>query len=1693
MIKKLFIILFILFPVCLFSSTNKEIKESIAPMGLGDGFLWNTDNPTSLDSSDKVRGSNSLEEEILYFKKTLSGDKITHKETFNIPVARRVVITSASQKGSRITLIDRMSGVLKSGSNRIEIDLDAGEYQLQIENQKTDSPTVTVYGYHEVNNIKEQDFFLNSKPGEYLDLSLTGNQQRSFWVKAEKDEPVIFEALGRNINHISIWKDGLWKVKTDFRVVKKEIIKGQPLNFIEFNNSLTEGTYLIKVSGTLDNRWSVEKSKNKNPLYVRTTPITIKQGQATSVLISPFGFDSYMYQRANYFVAAPKTKSTIYLKTSDYSIGYSRYRDNRIAKLDAEDYERQCILEGRYSSNLSNLILEGTPGTVVKLGVFNVTSDDSLDLNGKDGRRRYFINAFIPVAGENSIDITPLLNNNEKEVIKSGFLPLGPGEPIVRLYNLKNGAPYFIHVKKSGTYAIQELGDETNANAIFNIKNLRNLYDYQDLENYVSGDSIKLKEGFYLLNINPQKYGIHNFVFFSKPFTALSTGALLKSAQRHNKSNKAEKLSSFNWSEVILNNNRTSDFQLFFNTRDKKVVNFIELPIDVSNNHLPLVLMPNESVSLPMETVKDSKFIISGKNYKLTDSNGRSISTISSGGIFDVILTNIGTSRELYTIGTEPITSKVINKKPTKKIMDSLPKLVNGSTTYVDFDRGQTLTYLLTVDKSGLYRVETTGRLRTSVSIRTANITSLYSGTENGIGRNGLINTFLKPGQYLIEIKTKGNSKGRAGISIHENELVNANQLGVGDTHRIEVAKNSALKFPISIKELGEYQFSTLLLNSNSKLRLEDKDGWPIYINNSGTSSFWAKLEPDDYTYYSLPKNRSARRVTTINKKTETEKGVIPLNSSVSDLWLESETRVPNSFNFSFKAFHKGYINFSEGFEAWVENIAGEKLFHSDNKRIKYELEPGDYSLKIRTIEVDNKRRYNLEIYTPELAVDNIRKVQVPGEYEVSIGSNSVVDIWSFGDTDLEAYLYSDDKLLEYNNDSPGDWNFFMSKKLNKGMYKLILKGNKRGSSSIFVKERISGAGKNIQLPYKNEIDISDDVVVYNIPVTTGIKPINIIAESSKDIFIYLYKGTEKIAQSVNQLAIPIGGDSYSVQFVQRSNSGTKVNISIEYPELSLLDFNSSRTVVNSKAARLENKNGLNYYLNAEDVLYSSGVDRIMSTLTALSVNTKDNFGYLLSTTSVIGNLESRPVELESGKGQTVDVFTDSVGFKLTNPTNNLTLVKAVSPGSMLGLEIDNKGINWEQSWTSDAKSLVVINPNKKIIGTMWNGNQTKTKASLISKNYSVTKIQSITEGGTYQIEKSEAKVFDLDSKGYSVVLSKGCVASIWQKDKLIKTYYANTDDSSFSLAEGLYSIGVINLTNQKGLINFQVGDSGSFTTVVGLDHDFESYFTEAGTKIFNIAETTGNNLLHLYGDINSIKIFDSRGTYKEILQPDRLISLDIKGGRIEVSYNPGLLRVWEGLEKDRDTTFATAGRSKSSQNLNIKEPVFITFKTTNSGVSSILKDGVLVGSTQGLYPQGRVLNYYFNKGNYQIVSRSIGGGLQSGELIQNRQKPIELTGDYGDSELFLSSGESHIYSFNVVTDSKIGIGVKTNKDYITTKIYDSDFNFLDSGALNFIDLKQGKYFMIVESEDTVRYTPVVYGLNGSVQAVPEDVIKGYR
>src|SRR6185295_19126589 len=138
-----------------------------------------------------------------------------------------------------------------------------------------------------------------------------------------------------------------------------------------------------------------------------------------------------------------------------------------------------------------------------------------------------------------------------------------------------------------------------------------------------------------------------------------------------------------------------------------------------------------------------------------------------------------------------PLPDAALNALP------KLPVLSTGAPRFLDLDRGQTSSYLVQADKPGLYAVRSTGLLATAGTLRTRTVPELRRDAQNGVGRNFLVQQYLREGDYQVTVAALGKSAGHAGLTLAVTQLADGGELRAGMPAHFTLPAGQAVVFRV--------------------------------------------------------------------------------------------------------------------------------------------------------------------------------------------------------------------------------------------------------------------------------------------------------------------------------------------------------------------------------------------------------------------------------------------------------------------------------------------------------------------------------------------------------------------------------------------------------------------------------------------------------------------------------------------------------------------------------------------------------------------------------------------------------------------------------------------------------------------------------------------------------------------------------
>ena len=471
---------------------------------------------------------------------------------------------------------------------------------------------------------------------------------------------------------------------------------------------------------------------------------------------------------------------------------------------------------------------------------------------------------------------------------------------------------------------------------------------------------------------------------------------------------------------------------------------------------LPVILNPEQSVPVSISVRQRSALVIQADreaSFLLTAGERRlNADSILSPGSHKLRLKNSGTETTLFTLKTIP--AEPPSELTLSDLKDQLeqpkpfPQLTEQKPLYVDFKRKQKQHFTLIVEEPSLYRLETSGRLATQLTVRTALITQLFAEKQNGIGRNALVQQYLRPGVYQITVQTQGQSRGRAGIHLRRTPLNLQGDLTAEVVKKAHLKPDVALRYTLTIDEPGLYRLQTLGLAKDFTYRLEDKEEWLLTKPGSG-GVLLASFEPGIYHYYSMPLPVESTRITALTRMPEKQERVgkgphpISFNETVKMMWREEEGRPPDRFTTEITAPVDVTIDLSGGMEGVIRlrSQMDEGRIITGGSAWKDTVQPGQYEIAVKSAKENNLLPYTLRLGTSQLIPGLRQAIDLPADLTVRLGKPGIVDLFSFGPTDVKASLWDETgtRLFAQNDDMPNDWNFRISQRLAAGRYLLKL------------------------------------------------------------------------------------------------------------------------------------------------------------------------------------------------------------------------------------------------------------------------------------------------------------------------------------------------------------------------------------------------------------------------------------------------------------------------------------------------------------------------------------------------------------------------------------------------------------------------------------------------------------------------------
>ena len=1672
----------------------------------------------------------------------------------------RYSIQVKSKQGTRIEIVDKMAGPFASDGSagkrdgRLDLILDSGVYKIRIYSHKKGIGKVYIKIFpfkekQQFSNIVDLPFIHNLELYQYR---LKDLEQRSFWIDIRKRQVLRLEILGRNIKDARLWKDGTWLQDASPFITQYEPYAGRPMTYVEFHHDLNPGLYLFTCYGGKPLKWANEN--NKNPLYIRMGIPDIGRNGQHLTSISPFGRDAFIVdKKTNFFQIIRKDKkpTTLFLKSLKKTSGrFSQY--GKSAYISKKSRDPWCIIKGSTRSKKQFVIIKGNPGDHIELDYFEQRSYYRLPEN----YNKFWISTIQSAEGKDSIDITGIISRpKSKTPVKALVVNVGPEHPIVRKVNILNTFFVYIYIEKKGTYRIDEDPD-AGGSGRYQIKPfmLSRPKGYKDPPFQEAKTDFELLKGYYVLFVRPKSKGILHFALYKKEGFLTTLSRSIFSKQGINEHFKGESLltrQTLIWPCVKLPfiPYKGRYYTLWLNKRPYVETGIIvrKLPMNLDTS-LPVMLNAGQSVQIKIKCDKRSYLDVYGAHYKLT-LNGENFSkgNIINKGINNLELKNMGTKICLYTFKTRSVDMYITPKPVIKKIDEVYQVIVSDKPIFENFDRMEKKSFLLRVKEPGLYRIETLGRLAFRIKVRTRTRTSLFNAKMNGIGRNALVQQYLKPGDYLVSAQTQGESRGRACIRLKRTELGKPEELLIKGANSSFVKADAAICYNFTIKNAGIYHVETYSLGKHIMHRIEDNEGWPLYVPGK-YRAIERYFDKGTYTYYSLPIEIDSQRLTFIYKKPKKRiisgKGphILELNKSIDNIWLEQTGRAKDIYQVKIPALAEFSLNVTNNMKASIYLKHDKNVKETKSGKWSGKLSSGIYEIRVISSEKNNKVPYTITLQTKYLIPGLKQKIyHLPATLNVSVSKDVFVDISSFGQTDVKAYLWDKDSntLITSNDDKPNDWNFKFSCRLKSGLYKLKLVSVGTSSKPFEVKmdQRDYKELKKVNIPFTLNEKLGKEVLQIPFSTCENESLINFNTKSSENIKLAIMKGDVLIAEGKGRIYIPLPSKKNYVLYVWDEENivqeRNKVLIEGESMKLKDITFDKNQIkLATPNAIRFQNDNRLSYCFNTSSkrTYYSPELERPCLILDRLPKGTKNMNGWLVSEDGKPITIQPFDVKPEQPVKVMLGKIPISFSIKQTQKVPMSLKLKSIKGivGAMVFSEnnLPENHVQWPGMLAKKAQTLVGIPGYGKYRGYIWKTHKTPLVTSENIKEIARDRISIYINSYPIHETRNFKNVSNLEANipaGHSflllvedkkqilnMVLTKGLVAFSWSLNKPFDIVSSLNQNRECQIKVNGKNLFVLNTSDHPGLFKVEKMEKPyTESDKFDLKNGFEKLFKKHGKLRFKINEIPQNMQLFIAGDIVKSSFWGSDGLIHNGIPLQNYFDTfryNVKQGHIEVNYNAGLVKIWQASIDDYAKAFIGKFEEAHIEEFHnnrgdmtgvaqvwpfsLKKPGFISVKTSAPVVLALLSEDKLLQMSVCYENKRCELNQYLQPGNYKLFTRPINGLSGKGILKLNKITPIDINNDLH----LIRPGEIQVYRFSVKEHINVGVGLKTETDNLQAYLYDEKSRLISKGALMFGKLKPGKYILVVKAHGTpVQYYPIILGAQGTRKGVPEDVIRKYK
>lgn len=1018
----------------------------------------------------------------------------------------RYALAVKSETGTAIQLVDRLggpgapAGERGEKDGRLDVYLEPGEYLLRTlgaagakgEAQLSATPfKPLVEGELQLPELRE------------IEAELGDLEERSYWFELAASEVFVFEAAGRHLADVSLWRDGSWRVDAPVKTSEIEPRLGRPLRLHQVAVQLAPGLYRLSLAGDGGLPWADDDGTH--PVVLRRGLATVGEAGRGRHTLGLFGSLRFLVPRSATFMRlelpARGLPAGLSLKLDSVEYDGKDPFPESSGWLELTKESEPPYLEGYLAHEDDGYRVVTISGATGESFVFQHFNNERVRTFNHKGD--YWLATLGAGDAADRLDATAVLTRRERgwasnevplKALASDVVLLGPGVVRRRKVSITGTSELFFSVAKLGEYEITmpktalrvlplaPTWQYSSASPPFG--NLRGNVPFKE-----GGGRWKLDPGFYVLQLEPREQEVVELTL-----RALDSAAAAAITAPHGV--------AYLGSQAL---ETRYDYTVFLNAEPGVEAGLVlrESPVD-PRRPLPLeagakpVTVP---IAIPVRGVLRAVAEDPAIQLALTvDGAAVTASTWIDAGRHEVTVARAGDGRPVAAVLRFEPADRVAEEPLPPLPVDALAKLPiynqldDKGDRFFDLEPGGTRTFLVHAAEPALYRLESTGLLDTEGSLRTSLRPRIEAAQDGGSGRNFLLQQFLRPGDYQLSVKAVGKSAGHLGVRLSRSPVRDGGVLPAGVSARADLPAGEAVAYRLAVPAAGKYRVRALGLGRPFRIRLDDAAGWPLPAPGS-PGDLVLDLDPGEYRLIVLPQAVDGRVIARFDPlPAEVERQghgpfVLPFATAVGNRWLEpaeGQERRPDVWSFSLPAPAGVSVSLDAEMQAelWrggakVADVPPARAFHD-------ELPAGDYQLRAFCSRRNNQVDYHLRVDLDQLVAGQSRRLEAPGSVEISLAGEGLAEISSFGQVDVRARLYDPaGREVARFDDRPGDWNFAYTGRLAAGVYRLEVDPVSAGGPTE-VRLRLPGeklaAAEKLPLARKLKLAAGVEVIPLELP-----------------------------------------------------------------------------------------------------------------------------------------------------------------------------------------------------------------------------------------------------------------------------------------------------------------------------------------------------------------------------------------------------------------------------------------------------------------------------------------------------------------------------------------------------------------------------------------------------------------------------------